>query len=160
LLYGLGVRHVGKTVAQALARHFGALDRMLAADEASIAAANGVGPTIAAALRTWADDPRTAKLLARLVAVGLNTTEPQTAAGSGPFTGKTVVLTGALPTLTRGAAAARIEQAGGTVTSSVSKKTSTVVAGEDAGTKLDKARQFGVEVIDEAELLRRLGPPT
>ena len=160
LLYGLGVRHVGKTVAQALARHFGSLDRLRAGDDDAIAAAPGAGPIIAAAVRAWVADPRTAKLLDRLVSLGLTTIEPQTSPGSGPFTGKTVVLTGTLPTLTRGEATARIERAGGTVTATVSKKTSTVVAGDDAGSKLDKARQLGVEVIDEEELLRRLGPGT
>jgi DNA ligase (NAD+) len=160
LLYGLGVRHVGKTVAQALARHFGSLDRLRGADEEAIGAAPGAGPIIAAAVRAWADDRRTSKLLDRLVSFGLNTNEPQTSPGSGPFTGRTLVLTGTLPTLTRSEAAARIEQAGGTIAASVSKKTSTVVAGDDAGTKLEKARQLGVEVIDEAELLRRLAPQT
>lgn len=160
LLYGLGVRHVGKTVAQGLARHFGSLDRLRAADAEAIATAPGAGAIIAAAVRAWADDPRTTKLLDRLASLGLTTTEPQASPGSGPFSAKTFVLTGTLPTLTRGEATSRIERAGGTVTSSVSKKTSTVVAGDDAGTKLEKARQLGVEVIDEAELLRRLGPRT
>ena len=160
LLYGLGIRHVGKTVAQALARHFGTLARLRAADEPAIAAAHGAGPTIAAAVRAWAADPRTTTLLDRLVSLGLTTTEPQASQGSGPLTGMTFVLTGTLPTLTRSEVASRIEQAGGTVTSSVSKKTTTLVAGGDAGTKLDRARRFGVEVIDEAELLRRAGPQT
>jgi DNA ligase (NAD+) len=159
LLFGLGIRHVGKTVAQALARHFGSLEQLRAADEAALGAVYGAGPTIAAAVRTWMDEPRSAGLLDRLVAAGLTTAEAQKSPTSAVFSGKTFVLTGTLPTLTRSDATARIEQAGGTVTSSVSKKTSTVVAGDEAGTKLDKARQLGVEVIDEAELLRRLGPP-
>lgn len=157
LLFGLGIRHVGKSVAQSLARHFGSLDQLRAADEVAMAAATGVGPTIATAARAWFDDPRTARLLDRLTSLGLTTTEPRAGAGAGPLSGKTLVLTGTLPTLTRGEASTRIERAGGTVGSSVSRKTSTLVAGEDAGSKLEKARQLGVEVIDEAELLRRLG---
>ena len=159
LLYGLGIRHVGKTVAQSLARHFGSLDQLRAAADADLAAAPGTGPTIAAAVRAWANEPRTTKLLDRLVSLGLTTTEPQARRGEGPLSGRTFVLTGTLPTLARDDATSRIERAGGSVTSSVSRKTSTVVAGDDAGAKLEKARQLGVEVIDEAELLRRLGPP-
>ena len=160
LLYALGLRHVGKSVAQALARHFGSLDRLRRADTDAIAAVTGVGPTIAAAVRDWFDEPRSATLIDILTSLGLTTVEPGERAGPGVFSGKTLVLTGSLPTLSRTEAAARIEQAGGKVASSVSKKTSTVVAGDEAGTKLDKARQLGVEVIDEAELLRRLGPVT
>ncbi len=159
LLYGLGIRHVGKTVAQALARHFGSLDRLRHADADAIAAINGVGPTIAAAVRAWFDEPRSAMLIDTLISHGLTTVEPGERAEPGALSGKTFVLTGTLPTLSRSDAAVRIERAGGSVSSSVSRRTSTVVAGEAAGTKLDKARQLGVEIIDEAELLRRLGPP-
>jgi DNA ligase (NAD+) len=158
LLYALGIRHVGRSVAQALARHFGTLDRLRAADLDAIAAVSGVGPTIAAAVRGWFDEPRSATLIDQLKSLDLTTIEPGERPGPGVFSGKTLVLTGSLPTLSRGEATDRIEQAGGTVSSSVSKKTSTVVAGEEAGSKLDKARQLGVEIIDEAELLRRLGP--
>jgi len=160
LLYALGLRHVGRSVAQALARHFGSLDRLRRADTDALGAVNGVGPTIAEAVRDWFDEPRSATLIDALVSHGLTTVEPGERAGPGVLSGKTLVLTGSLPTLSRGEATARIEQAGGKVASSVSRKTSTVVAGAEAGTKLDKARQLGVEVIDEAELLRRLGPVT
>ncbi len=156
LLYGLGIRHVGKTVAQALARHFRTLDALEAATEEEIAAVDGVGPTIAEAVATWLHDTRSAALLERLRDADLTVTEPETG-GAGPLTGQTWVLTGSLSTLTRGEASERIERAGGSVASSVSRKTTTVVAGADAGSKLDKARQLGIEVIDEAELLRRLG---
>jgi len=159
LLFGLGIRHVGKSVAQAVARHFGTLDALRAAGEEEIASVYGVGPTIAAALRSWLDEPRTAALLARLVDTGVTTIEPLPATGTS-LGGKTFVLTGSLPTLSRAEAAARIERAGGVVASSVSKKTTTVVAGDAAGSKLDKARELGVEVIDEAELLRRLETST
>jgi len=156
LLYGLGIRHVGKTVALALARHFKSLDALKVASVDEVRAARGVGPTIAAAVTEWFHEPRSAALITALRHAGLNFTEPLVEMGDGPFTGKTLVLTGTLPTLSRTEATARIERAGGTVTSGVSKKTSLVVAGEEAGSKLDRARQLGVEVIDEAELLRRL----
>ncbi len=159
LIYALGVRHVGQTVAQRLARHFGSLDALRAADADAIASASGVGPIIAAAVRAWFDDPRSAALVDALIATGVNIVEPDIAPQVGPLSGKTIVLTGTLPTLSRDDATARIEAAGGKVTSTVSRKTSVVVAGEEAGSKLSKAQQLGIEVIDEAELLRRLGPP-
>ena len=160
LLFGLGVRHVGKTVALALAQGFGSLAALRAADAAAIAAVPGVGPTIAAAVRGYADDPGSAALLDRLVAHGLTTVEPRARAIEGPLTGETVVLTGSLPTLSRSEAARAITTAGGTVGTSVSKKTTLVVAGADAGEKLEKATRLGVAIIDEAELLRRLGTGT
>ena len=157
LLYGLGIRHVGKTVALALARHFKSLDGLRVATIDDFAGARGVGPTIAAAVTGWFQDPRSTALIDALRMHDLNFVEPQVEIGDGPFTGKTIVLTGTLPTLSRTDATARIERAGGTVTSGVSKKTSLVVAGTEAGSKLDRARQLEIEVIDEAELLRRLG---
>ncbi|HEY4321109.1 MAG TPA: NAD-dependent DNA ligase LigA [Gemmatimonadales bacterium] len=158
LLFGLGLRHVGKTIAQLLARHFVTLDALQHASEADIAAVRGVGPVIAMAVREWFDDSRSAGLVDSLRAHRLTLTEPQQAIVAGPLTGQTVVLTGTLPSLARADAAARIERAGGVIAGSVSKKTNLVVAGAEAGGKLDKARQLGIEVIDEAELLRRLGP--
>lgn len=158
LLYSLGIRHVGKTVAQALARHFKSLDALRAAAVDDVAAARGIGPAIATAVTEWFHEPRSMALVDALRNHGLTFTEPDTDVGDGPFTAKTVVLTGTLPTLSRTEATSRIARAGGTVTSSVSKKTSLLIAGEDAGSKLDRARLLGVEVIDEAELLRRLGP--
>jgi DNA ligase (NAD+) len=155
LLFALGIRHVGKTVAQALARHFHSLAALREADRDAIAVVDGVGPTIAEAVTDWLADRRTAALLDRLVQAGVTTTEPDVS-GGGPLAGTTWVLTGTLPTLGRGDATALIERAGGKVSSSVSRTTSTVVAGAEAGSKLDKARQLGVEIIDEAELLRRL----
>jgi DNA ligase (NAD+) len=156
LLFGLGIRHVGKTVAQSLARYFRTLDALRHGDEFAIGAVPGIGPIIAAAARAWFDDPRTANLLDRLVIHGVTAIEPEPATRGGPLTGRSFVLTGTLPTLARADAERLIELAGGSVTSSVSKKTSSVVAGDDAGSKLEKARKLGVEVIDEAELLRRV----
>ena len=158
LLFGLGVRHVGRTVAIALARHFGSLAALRAADEAMIAAVDGVGPTIARAARAYFDDDTSSALLDRLMERGLNTIAERPTVTGGALAGQTWVLTGTLPTLSRSAAGALIEQAGAKLASSVSKKTTVVVAGDDAGSKLDRARRLGVDVIDEAELLRRVGP--
>lgn len=157
LLFGLGIRHVGAGVAELLARHFGTLDALLAADEGQVAGVRGIGEVIAHAVATWGTAPATRALVERLRARGLTFAEPVRAAGAGPLAGAVVVLTGSLPTLSRAQATARLEGAGATVTGSVSKKTTFVVAGEEAGSKLEKARTLGIEVIDEAELLRRTG---
>lgn len=157
LLFALGIRHVGRTVAVALARQFSDLDTIRNANEDEIAGVHGVGPTIARAVRAFFDDPESAGLVDRLVDHGLATAEPRVDPAAGPLTGQTWVLTGTLPTLTRNAAGGLIEQAGGTIGASVSKKTTVVVAGAEAGSKLDRARKLGIEVIDEPELLRRVG---
>jgi DNA ligase (NAD+) len=157
LLFALGIRHVGEEAAKALARAFGSLAALQAADRAAIEAVHGIGPAIADAVAGWLADPWAARLVTRLTDAGVSTVEPQRAPGSGALLGRAVVLTGTLPTLSRDAATALVEDAGGKVSGSVSKKTSFVVAGEDAGGKLEKARALGVEVIDEAELLRRAG---
>jgi DNA ligase (NAD+) len=156
LLFALGIRHVGKTVAQLLARRFGSMDALRRAGADVIAETPGVGPTIADAVTSFFADPRNRDLVERLEHAGLTPTET-VAARDGILNGKTYVLTGTLPTLSRSEATRRIEEAGGHVAGSVSKKTDAVVAGADAGSKLEKARQLGVEVIDETELLRRLG---
>ena len=157
LLFGLGIRHVGKQVAQTLARHFGTLDALMAADEAAIDEIPGIGTAIGEAVAAFFADKRNRELMERLRGAGLTFSEPHLGVSDGPLAGQTVVLTGTLPTLSRTDATALIEQAGGKVSGSVSKKTSFVVAGEEAGTKLDKARKLGVEILDESELLRRLG---
>jgi DNA ligase (NAD+) len=107
----------------------------------------------------WFADPWARSLVERLRRAGVTLSEPITAATSGALRGAVVVLTGALPSLSRGEATAAVESAGGKVTSAVSKSTTFVVAGDEAGSKLDKARTLGIEVIDEAELLRRTGRP-
>jgi DNA ligase (NAD+) len=155
-LFALGVRHVGKTVAQLLARRFGSMDALRQASAEVVAETPGVGPTIAEAVTSFFADPRNRDLVERLEHAGLTPTET-TAARDGVLNGKTYVLTGTLPTLARAEATRRIEEAGGHVAGSVSKKTDAVVAGADAGSKLEKARQLGIEIIDETELLRRLG---
>ena len=160
LLFGLGIRHVGKTVAQLLARRFGSMSALMRATAEQINEVPGVGSAIAEAVTAFFAEPRNRELIARLEQSGLGFTEPRAAATDGALLGKTYVLTGTLPTLSRGQATELIESAGGRVAGSVSKKTDAVVAGEDAGGKLEKATSLGVEVIDEAELLRRVGGNT
>ncbi len=157
LLFALGIRHVGKNSAVLLARRFGTLGALAAADEEAVAAVPGIGPTSARAVVEVFAEPRPRRLLARLEQAGLSTVEPRAAAGGGALAGATYVLTGTLPTLSRAEATALIEEAGGHVGGSVSKRTTAVVAGAEAGAKLEKAEALGVEVIDEGELLRRVG---
>ncbi len=156
LLFGLGVRHVGAQAAQLLARHFGSLDAMMTATTAQLGDVRGIGDIIASSVAGYFDDPTARRLLEKLRARGLRFDEPNAVQADGPLTGATIVLTGTLPTLSRGDATALIEKAGGRITSSVSKKTTVVVAGDEAGSKLDRARELGVPVIDEAELLQRV----
>lgn len=159
LLVALGIRHVGAAAAKLLARRFGSLAALREASVEAIEALDGIGPAISGSLREYFDDPVNAALLDALAAHGVAQVEDVEVAPDGPrpFEGRIVVLTGTLPTLSRAEATARIERAGGAVKSSVSKKTSVVVAGAEAGEKLAKAEALGVEVIDEDELLRRLG---
>jgi DNA ligase (NAD+) len=158
LLFGLGIPHVGKTVAVLLARRFGHLDALAtAAREGGLGGMPGVGPVIAESVSAFFNEPRNQTLLDALKAAGLNQVEPNAASSDGVLAGKTYVLTGSLPTLSRSRATTLIEEAGGRVAGSISKKTDALVAGEEAGSKLEKAKELGVEIIDEAELLRRLG---
>ena len=157
LLFGLGIRHVGKTVAQLLARRFGTMAGLMDASEEAINDVPGIGGAIAEAVVGFFGEPRNRRLIERLERAGLTFVEPRAAEAGGALAGKAYVLTGTLPTLSRSEATDLIEQAGGRVAGSVSKKTDAVVAGADAGGKLEKARALGVEVIDEAELLRRVG---
>jgi DNA ligase (NAD+) len=153
-LYALGIRHVGETTAKDLARHFGSLDRLLEANEAQLLEVPDVGPVVAHSIRTFFDQPHNREVVEQLRAVGITWDEHEGQPSTEPkaLSGKTFVLTGTLPTLEREAAKALIEAAGGKVSGSVSKKTDFVVAGEAAGSKLDKARELGVSVIDEAAL--------
>ncbi|GAC1477503.1 MAG: NAD-dependent DNA ligase LigA [Gemmatimonadaceae bacterium] len=155
LLHGLGIRHVGAQSAQLLARHFGSLEALAAASEDEITHVRGVGDIIARAVVAYFSDPSVKPLLAKLTHAGVNAVEPRASGGSGALKGRTVVITGTLPSLSRAEAVDLVEAHGGRVTSSVSKATSFVVAGSDAGGKLDKARTLGVEVIDENELRQR-----
>jgi len=157
LLFALGIRHVGQTVAEVLARHFGSMDAIMTASTEEIADVRGIGGIIAEAVRHYLDDPSAKELVKKLGKHGLMLAEPRRAAADGALRGLTVVITGTLPTLSRTQATAMVEEAGGRVTSGVSKATSFVLAGTDPGGKLDKARALGIEIIDEAELLARIG---
>ena len=157
LLFALGIRHVGKTVAQLLARRFGTMDALRQASEEEINDVPGVGGAIAEAVVRFFAEASNLELVRRLKQAGLEFSEPRAAQAGGTLKGKTYVLTGTLPTLSRGQAAELIESAGGRVAGSVSKKTDAVVAGTEAGGKLEKAQALGVEIIDESELLRRVG---
>jgi DNA ligase (NAD+) len=156
VVFGLGIPQVGAAAAKDLARTFRSLDALAAATEAELLRIDGFGDKTAAAVCRWFAEPANRELVRDLQAAGLQPTAPA-ASGSG-LGGKTFVLTGTLPTLSREEATARIEAAGGKVSGSVSKKTHYVLAGEEAGSKLEKARALGVPVIDEAEFLRMLAP--
>jgi DNA ligase (NAD+) len=154
VLYALGIPGVGYVNARNLARHLRSMDALLAAGAEELAAVEGVGPIMANTISETLAEERTRELIERLRGYGLNMEEEGAAPPSeGPLVGKTLVLTGTLPNLTRPEATARIEAAGGKVTGSVSKKTDYLVAGEDPGTKLTKAQELGTEVLDEEGLL-------
>ena len=154
-LYALGIRQVGETTAKDLAKHFGALDRLMDASVEQLLGVNDVGPVVAQSIHTFFNQPHNREVVEQLRAAGIAWAEGEGAADSSapqPLAGKTLVLTGTLPTLSRDDAKALIEAAGGKVAGSVSKKTSYGVAGEEAGSKLDKARELGLVVLDEAGL--------
>jgi DNA ligase (NAD+) len=159
LLFGLGILHVGAGVAKALARAFPNLDDIFAAGPDRLLAVEDIGEVIAESLAHWHGDSRNRDLIERLRKAGLNFESSiyQDRAAAGVFSGKTFVLTGTLPTMTREQAAAKIESLGGKVSGSVSKKTDFVLAGSEAGSKLDKAQKLGVRIIDEAEFLKLCG---
>ena len=159
VLFGLGIFHVGSGVAKSLGRAFAELEEIFAAGPARLAEVDDIGGVIAQSLTQWHDDSRNRDLLARLKAAGVNFKSAlyNPAAALGLFAGKTFVLTGTLPTMSREEAAAKVEALGGKVSSSVSKKTDYVVVGEEAGSKLEKAQKLGVKIIDEAEFVRMCG---
>ena len=157
-LYALGIRHVGEATAKELARHFGSLDRVMDASSEDLLAVPDVGPVVAQSIRAFFDQAHNREVVEQLRAAGIDWTEGEAAiAAPQLLAGMTLVLTGTLPTLGRDQAKALIEAAGGKVAGSVSKKTHYVVAGEEAGAKLDKARELGLVVLDEAGLRALLG---
>jgi DNA ligase (NAD+) len=160
-LYALGIRQVGETTAKDLARHFGAIDRLMDASVAQLLEVVDVGPVVAQSIHTFFAQPHNREVVEQLRAVGICWPEHDGSADRSPkpLAGQTFVLTGTLPSLAREEAKALIEAAGGKVAGSVSKKTHFVVAGEEAGSKLDKARDLGVAVIDEAALRSMLPVP-
>lgn len=160
-IFGLGIRNVGESTAKDLAAHFGSLDALLAADIEELLTVQDVGPVVAASIRQFLTEEHNRAVIDQLRQAGVNWPEQAPAAtgeraAAGSLAGRTFVLTGTLPTMTREEAGALIEAAGGKVSGSVSKKTDYVVAGEEAGSKLVKANQLGVPVIDEAGLLALL----
>jgi len=159
VLFGLGILHVGAGVAKSLARHFPALDDILEANADDLVEAEDIGEVIADSIVRWWSDPVNRKLVERLRKAGLNFKSElyNPVAASGLFAGKTFVLTGTLPTMTREQATAKIESLGGKVSGSVSKRTDFVLAGEEAGSKLDKAQKLGVRIINEAEFQKLCG---
>ncbi|HWH01365.1 MAG TPA: NAD-dependent DNA ligase LigA [Pilimelia sp.] len=160
IIVSLSIRHVGPTAAEALAREFGSIDRIAEATEEELVNTKGVGPTIAAALRDWFDQPQNRRLLDKWRAAGVQLAEERTDAGPRPLEDVTVVVTGTLTAYSRDAAEEAITSRGGKVTGSVSKKTSFVVVGDNPGSKYDKALSLGVPVLDEAgfEVLLADGP--
>jgi DNA ligase (NAD+) len=156
VLNGLGIPFVGERTAQILADNFGSLDAIAEADEEKLQEAEEVGPKVSESIRQFFHEKRNRELVDRLRQAGLTFTHEMKKKTAGPLAGKVFVLTGTLPNLTREDAKARIEAAGAKVTGSVSKKTDYVVAGEDPGSKLDKAQSLGVPVIGEPELLALL----
>ncbi|MBT9464657.1 NAD-dependent DNA ligase LigA [Hydrogenophaga sp.] len=156
-LFGLGIRHVGEATAKELARHFGQLDRIMDASVEALSEVNDVGPVVAQSIRTFFDQPHNREVVEQLRACGVTWEEGEPAERAPqPLAGKTFVLTGTFPTLKREDAKAMLEAAGAKVAGSVSKKTDYVVAGTEAGSKLDKAIELGVTVLDEAGMLALL----
>jgi len=152
-LFGLGVRHVGEVAAQTLARHFGSIDRLLAATTEEIETVRGIGHVMAEALHAWLAEPRNRETVEKLRVAGVKLTEEQGAPAEGPFSGLTFVITGTHPTMSRPELTEFIERRGGRVTGGVTGKTDFLVAGEDAGSKLAKARELGVKELSEAGLV-------
>jgi DNA ligase (NAD+) len=155
VLFGLGVRHVGETAARLLAQSFGSADRLFRASVEEIAAVHGIGATTAEALAAFSAEPRNMQILEKLGAAGVDLTESAARPSEGAFSGLTFVVTGTLPTLSRKQATEIIEGAGGRVTGSVTRSTSFLVVGEDAGSKLAKARELGIPELSEDQLIER-----
>ena len=154
LIYALGIRNVGESTARDLARYFGSLEALIAADAAALQQVPDVGPVVAQSVAQFFAEPHNLEVIAGLRAAGVRYEMiASLAAVAGAVAGKTFVLTGALPNTSRDDAKARIEAAGGKVAGSVSKKTDFVVAGSDAGSKLDKAQALGIQIIDEQQLI-------
>jgi DNA ligase (NAD+) len=154
-IFALGVSQVGEATGATLARAFGTVQRFLDASEEELLGVRDIGPETAREIRAWTQEPQNRKVVERLLAAGVRP-EPEQVDARGPLAGKTVVLTGGLASLSRDDAKAEIERRGGKVSGSVSRKTDLVVAGEEAGSKLAKARELGVRVVDEAQFLALL----
>jgi len=156
-VYALGIREVGEATARALAAHFGSLERIMKASEEALCEVPDIGPVVAHSIRTFFDQPHNRDVIRGLRRAGVSWDEHGGAAAvSGPLSGRTYVLTGTLAGYTREQATEHLQARGAKVTSSVSARTTAVIAGDDPGSKVDKARGLGVEVLGEAELERLL----
>jgi DNA ligase (NAD+) len=155
VLYALGIQGIGYVNARALAQQFGSMDALLDADGEQVVEAPGIGPVLAETIAKTLDEERTRELIERLRGHGLKMdADSADAPAEGPLSGKTLVITGTLPTLSREQATEQVEEAGGKVTGSVSGKTDFVVVGDDpGGSKFNKAQKLGTDMIDEAALL-------
>ena len=158
LIFGLGIRFVGKTTGEELVKHFEDFDALFATTEMQLQSIEGIGPNIAQSLFAWLQEPENQQLIAELKELGVNTQrlaseKPQTESA---VSGKTFVLTGTFPTLSRDEAAQLLKRAGAKVSGSVSAKTHYVVAGEAAGSKRQKAEDLGIPILDEAQMLALL----
>jgi DNA ligase (NAD+) len=156
VLFGLGIRFVGERTAQLLAEEFGSMDALMEASNEELERVNEVGPRVSAAIREFFDEAKNRALVERLRSAGLTFTQEKRKRST-QLEGLTFVLTGTLPNLSREEDKNKIETAGGKVSGSVSKKTNYVVAGEEAGSKLDKAKELKIPILDEAGLLEMLG---
>jgi DNA ligase (NAD+) len=157
LIYGLGIRHVGERASQVLARAFGTMEALCGATIEHLQQTQEIGPVLAAAVRSWLDEPRNRQLIDRLRTAGVNMEVPEeeraAVAAPGPLTGKTYVVTGTLQSMSREQATAALERLGAKVAGSVSKKTTGVIVGAEPGGKAEKARTLGVPMLDEAAFL-------
>ena len=158
-IFALGIRNVGETTAKDLAQHYGSLDKLLAADEAGLLQVRDVGPVVAHSIVDFLREPHNREVIEQLRACGVVWQEHEMRVATGlPLSGKTFVLTGTLPSLSRDEAKEKLEALGAKVSGSVSKKTDYVLAGTEAGSKLDKARELGVTILDEAQFMALLAP--
>jgi len=157
VVFGLGIRHVGERTAQILAQHFGSMEAISRATQEELEGVFEVGPVVAESIYRFFVQPDNRSVIEKLRAAGVNLSAKDAAKRSAVLEGKQFVLTGKLPTLSREQASTLIEQHGGRMTASVSQKTDFLLAGEDAGSKLEKAKALGVPVIDEAKFLKMVG---
>jgi DNA ligase (NAD+) len=160
LIYGLGIRHVGERGAEVLEEAFGSIDALIAASTEQLQSTREIGPVLAESVRSWFDEPRNRALIERLRAAGVRMAVPEAERAArtapGPLTGRTYVITGTLDAMSRDQATGALERLGAKVAGSVSKKTTAVVVGTDAGSKADRARTLGVPMLDEAAFLALL----
>ena len=156
-LFALGIEHVGETVARLLAGHFGALPPLMAASAGELQEIHGIGPEVAESLAHFFAGKRNRRVLDRLLASGVKPVHEARAKGPQPLAGQVLLFTGGLESMTRPEAQKRAETAGARIASTVSKRVTLVVAGPGAGGKLDEARKLKLEIVDEAEFLKRVG---